>query len=192
MASTSSCCSDAPRLNRIPCQKKQVFQQYMPRPLELFSGTGSIGRAFDSLGWGVAAFDNDPRARATHHCDINDFDWRCVGKVDVVWASPPCTNHSRAHSRGGARDLETSDSLVRKTLEIAEALGGPPCCIENPHSGQLKNRDLLSHLDMRVLDYCKYPPPHSVVLRGPSSRSGSCSESRQSYATRSLISATQP
>ena len=110
-----------PRLDRFPSNTGDPKRH--ARLLELLSGTGSIGRAFDSPRWDVVSVDNDPRAHATRHCDINGFDWRCVGKVHVIWASPPCTNYSRARPRGGARDLETSDSLVRKTLEIAEALG---------------------------------------------------------------------
>ena len=34
----------------------------MPRLLELFSGTGSVGRAFAELGWKVVSLDLDPKA----------------------------------------------------------------------------------------------------------------------------------
>ena len=132
----------------------------MPRLLELFSGTGSIGRAFAAQGWEVVSVDLDPRANATYCCDIAQWDCSCVGEVDAQWASPPCTHYSRARSRGCSRDLETSDGLVQKTLEIAAALGDPPTFIENPFSGDLKNRGLLSHLNMRVVDYCKYSMPY--------------------------------
>ena len=132
----------------------------MPRLLELFSGTGSIGRAFTARGWEVISVDLDRRSNPTYCCDVAEWDWRRVGEVDAIWASPPCTHYSRARSRGGGRDLETSDGLVLKTLEIATALGNPALYVENPHSGQLKNRDLLSHLDMQVVDYCKYGFPY--------------------------------
>ena len=113
----------------------------MPRRLlELYSGTGSVGRAFAALGWDVVSVDLDPRANATHCCDIAEWDCTCVGEVDVIWASPPCTMYAVARTRGASGDLETSDNLVRKTLEIAAALGDPPTFIENPHSGQLKTR----------------------------------------------------
>lgn len=128
----------------------------MPRLLELFSGTGSIGRAFEALGWDVISVDNDPRSNATFCCDVLEWDYTCLDDVDVIWASPPCTMYSIARSRGGIRDLESSDDLVRKTLEIAAGLGNPPLFIENPYTGQLKNRGLLGHLTMRLVDYCRY------------------------------------
>ena len=56
-------------------------------------------------------------------------------------------------------DLETSDGLVRKTLEIAAALGKPPLFLENPHSGQLKSRSIIE-LPMQVVDYCRYGFPY--------------------------------
>ena len=131
----------------------------MPCLLELFSGTGSVGRAFAALGWEVVPVDLDPRANATYCCDVVQWNWRCVGEVDVIWASPPCTMYSVARTRGASGDLETSDNLVRKTLEIAPALGNPPLFLENPHSGQLKNRGIVE-LPMQVVDYCRYGFPY--------------------------------
>ena len=131
----------------------------MPRLLELFSGTGSVGRAFATLGWDVVSVDLDPRADATFCCDIAAWDCTCVGAVDVIRASPPCTAFSIARTRGASGDLESSDSLVRKTLEIAAALGDPPLFLENPYTGQLKNRGIIE-LPMRVVDYCVYGFPY--------------------------------
>ena len=44
------------------------------------------------------------------------WDYRGLGPFDFVWASPPCTQYSRARTTGGARDLEGTDALVAKTL----------------------------------------------------------------------------
>lgn len=132
-----------------------------PRPilLELFSGTGSIGRAFEARGWEVISVDINPRANATFCCDVLEWDYTCIEHVDCVWASPPCTMYSKARTSGGG-DLESSDGLVRKTREIAAALGNPPLFIENPFTGKLKNRGLLLDLEMRVTDYCTYGMPY--------------------------------
>ncbi len=137
----------------------------MPVLLELFSGTGSIGRAFRDIGWDVVSVDNDPRANATFCCDVNRWvipeDLLEEG-VSAIWASPPCTMYSNARSRGThPRDLEGADELVRKTLEIAAALGNhTPLFIENPFTGRLKMRGLLDHLNLRVVDYCSYGTPY--------------------------------
>ena len=42
------------------------------RLLELFSGTGSIGRAFEALGWEVTSLDLE--GEPTIRCDILDWD----------------------------------------------------------------------------------------------------------------------
>ena len=136
----------------------------MPVLLELFSGTGSIGRAFRELGWQVISVDNDPKCDATIREDIAKFSARehNIDHVDCIWSSPPCTNYSNARTRAvaTAQDLESSDELVRKTLEIARDLGDPPLFVENPHSGKLRQRGLLDHMHMNVLDYCKYGTPY--------------------------------
>ena len=133
------------------------------RLLELFSGTGSIGRSFRARGWDVTAIDNDPTADATICCDIASWNVDSLqgNRIDAIWASPPCTNYSRLRGSSTEEDRMSSDELVKKTLEIAEALGGNlPIFIENPYTGKLKERGLLDHLSMQVVDYCTYGMPY--------------------------------
>ena len=63
--------------------------------LELFSGTGSVGKVCETLGWDVVSVDLE--LPATHECDIMDFDYKQYPKdyFSIVWASPPCTNYSK-------------------------------------------------------------------------------------------------
>ena len=70
----------------------------MPRLLELFSGTGSIGRAFEAEGWEVVSVDLDPKFRPTVCCDVMQLDERSLGSFDMVWQ---CARSTRAPSAGG-------------------------------------------------------------------------------------------
>ena len=84
--------------------------------LELFSGTGSIGRAFVKLGWTVVSLDKDPKFNPTICVDILEWDYKLFDRNNFyfVWASPVCTEYSKAKTVG-TRDLEGADKLVKKT-----------------------------------------------------------------------------
>jgi len=67
----------------------------MIKVLELFSGTKSVGKVCDQLGWKSVSVDLI--LPADHQIDIMDFDYKQYPKdyFDIVWASPPCTNYSK-------------------------------------------------------------------------------------------------
>ena len=67
--------------------------------LDLFTGTGSVARAAEELGYSVTSLDIDPKFRPTHVADINSFDYKShfkPGDFDIIWASPPCQYFSQA------------------------------------------------------------------------------------------------
>ena len=123
------------------------------RLLELFSGTGSVGRAFRARGWEVVSLDSDPKASPTICADI--LAWQPEGSFDMVWASPVCAEYSRALTRR-PRDLEAGDRLVRRTLEIIAQLQPRWWAIENPQTGLLKTRPFMQHLPFCDVCYCTY------------------------------------
>ena len=133
-----------------------------PVLLELFSGTGSVGKAFRALGWEVFSVDNDAAAKPTLLANVLDLQLDSLPpRVNCIWASPPCTHYSRARTKAKTpRDLEGSDALVRKVLDIIDHYGAPDWFIENPESGLLKTREVVAGLPMRVVDYCKYGKPY--------------------------------
>ena len=91
------------------------------RLLELFAGTGSIGKAFRELGWDVVSLDIDPNSGADIVSDILAWNYRSFekGHFDAVWASPVCAHYSRARTTAKTpRGLEGAEALARRTLEI--------------------------------------------------------------------------
>lgn len=66
------------------------------RMLDLFSGLGGASAAMLARGWDVVTVDVEPAFNCTVTADLSS--WSYTGPaVDLVWASPPCTEFSRDH-----------------------------------------------------------------------------------------------
>jgi hypothetical protein len=142
----------------------------MPRALELFSGTGSIGRALEAAGFEVVSLDINPKAHPTICADILTWDHTVFppDHFDFVWGSPVCTHYSRARTTGGPRNLEWADSLVKKTLEVMlyfEAGGCKFFAFENPQTGMLKDREMVRGIPFCDVCYCKYGMDYRKATR---------------------------
>lgn len=140
------------------------------RVLELFSGTKSIGKVCDKLGWSSVSVDL--LLEADHKCDIMDFDYKQYPKdyFDIVWGSPPCVNYSRLNDcnlgrmvRGEIytkeirdKEMNEADKLVSKTLEIFEYFDCEYWFMENPQTGKLKNREIMKDIPFYDVSYCMY------------------------------------
>ena len=143
----------------------------MIKVLELFSGTGSVGKCCNQLGWDVVSVDMI--LPADHKCDIMDFDYKQYPKdyFDIVWASPPCTYYSNLQNcwigrkkKDGilvTRELieeqrKESDKLIKKTFEIIDYFQPHWWFMENPATGQLKYRDIVKNIPYYDVSYCMY------------------------------------
>ena len=136
------------------------------RLLELFAGTGSVGKVAKSLGWDVTSLDLDFRTKPDIVADILHWNFTnyAPGLFDVIWASPPCTEYSVAKTVG-TRDLDKADQIVKHTLDIIEYLRPKYFIIENPQTGMLKDRPFMQSLPFRDIDYCKYGMPYRKRTR---------------------------
>ena len=127
------------------------------RLLELFSGTKSVSSACNTSFDEVVSVDILPKFNPTHCTDILKWNYKQYppGYFDVIWASPPCTHYSKAKTRG-VRDIEGSNGIVAKTLEIIEYFNPSRWFIENPETGKLKEQEVMAGLPFYDVDYCQY------------------------------------
>ena len=144
----------------------------MVKVLELFSGTGSVGKCCKELGWAVVSVDMI--LPADHQCDIMNFDYKQYDKdeFDIVWSSPPCLSYSQLKKCWYGRKLkdgtiytkeqhmkeqDEGDKLVLKSFEIIDYFNPHYWFVENPETGRLKERDIMK--DKKIfydVDYCMY------------------------------------
>jgi site-specific DNA-cytosine methylase len=132
--------------------------------LDLFSGTGSIRKVAIEMGWDVVSLDRDMEADIK--CDIVDWVYNVFpeGMFDVIWASPPCTEYSRAKTTA-PRNIEGANAIVTRTLEIIAYFKPKYFIIENPQTGLLKDQRFMSGIGFRDVDYCKYGMPYRKRTR---------------------------
>lgn len=125
------------------------------RLLELFSGSGSVGKVAKKLGYEVTSVDI--LFPATYRCDILEWNYKKYppGYFDVIWASPPCTEFSYAKTVG-ERDIDGALKLVKRALKIINYFKPDFYAIENP-VGHLRHMNIMKkRKDRKTISYCKY------------------------------------
>lgn len=140
------------------------------RVLELFSGTGSVGKVCKEKDWEVISLD---LKNADINCNILDWDYTVYppGHFDIIWASPPCDTFSTLRRSWIGRKLKVfGDNIVtaemldndmeenglpilNRTIEIIDYFNPKFYFIENPKTGKMKNYIKLPFYDV---DYCRY------------------------------------
>lgn len=140
--------------------------------LELFSGTRSIGKAFEARGHEVFSIDFDRRFLANAHCDIETLTTEQViewfGKPDVIWASPDCATFSMAAISHHREKDPATGTLLPKTeyaakcdrtdahvMELIRDLAPRYWFIENPRGG-MRKMPWMQDLPRYTVTYCQY------------------------------------
>lgn len=128
--------------------------------LELFAGTGSVGRVAKRKGYKVISLDFDPKTKVDIHIDILHWDYKSVDFIpDFIWASPPCNTYSIVNyfRMPNDRDKDTAEpyseraktgtKILYKTLEIIKYFStknkNMKFCIENPVGMMRKDKKML-------------------------------------------------
>lgn len=140
------------------------------RVLELFSGTGSVGKICKELGYEVVSLD---LKGADINCNILEWDHTIypVGHFDIIWASPPCDTFSILRKTWIGRKLKCHNGqvctlellqkdineigipILRKAEAIIDYFKPNLWFIENPQTGRMKDYITRPYYDV---DYCKY------------------------------------
>ena len=138
--------------------------------LELFKGTGSVGKVARKMGFNVVSVDFDEKFKPDILTDILDWDYKSYTHIpDFIWASPPCNTYSTLAYPFKERDVKTTKPLsdraklgtriLHKTLEIIEYFSkknpNMGVCIENPR-GMMRNDPKIKKLILNTTHYCNY------------------------------------
>jgi len=149
--------------------------------LELFSGTGSVGKNVKKRGHKVLSVDSDEKTNADIITDILKWDYKKLNiKPDFIWASPPCgtftnmalTMNKNSKAPPRVRHAETmraikpagvlGDKILRKTIEIINYYRkiNPRLkfVMENPHGSMWRSplMNALKPYETQKTLYCLY------------------------------------
>ena len=130
--------------------------------LILCSGTGSLDRAFAEEGWNVTSVDIDPKSCATYTADICEWQPPVGETWDCIWASPPCTEFSRALTTRPRR-LEEGLRIALRCLDLVIQLRPTVWFIEKPGTGLLPKQRHFETLPCDYVTYCKYGYPYKKL-----------------------------
>ena len=137
--------------------------------LELFKGTGSVGKVFKKE-FNIISVDLDPIYNPTIQTDILNWDYKKINMIpDFIWASPPCNTFSPLAYPLKERDTQTAEprseraktgtKILYKTLEIIHYFKklNPNLLfvIENPEGMMRKDKKIKQLLLNNTL-YCLY------------------------------------
>ncbi len=99
--------------------------------LDLFCGIGGASAAMRARGWRVVSVDLEERFEPTLVADATQFSWIRYPRLDLLWASPPCTEFSRESMPWCKTGIAPSLDLVEHTLRIIRECEPRYWAIEN-------------------------------------------------------------
>lgn len=141
--------------------------------LELFAGTRSVSRAFETRGHETFSVEwSKDFEHIDLYADISQLTaediLKSFGRPDVIWASPDCTTYSvMAISKHRRKNHETGslepvteyakfcDATNKHVLELIRELSPRFYFIENPMGG-LRKMDFMQGIPRYTVTYCQY------------------------------------
>lgn len=143
--------------------------------LELFKGSGSVGKVARRMGYDVVSLDLDPIYTPDIETDILKWDYKKFSRENnyipnFIWASPPCNTFSPLAYPLRERDPKTAKpfserakigtKILYKTLEIIRYFEKKnpnlKYCIENPRGMMRFDPKMKKLPNMETTYYCYY------------------------------------
>lgn len=142
----------------------------MPRILELFKGTGSVGKYFNLNypNYEIISLDILKKYNPTIVSDILTWDYKIYepGHFDIIWASPECKIFSMLQQTHIGKKWKTREDLETarrenwcfplKVLEIIEYFKPKVYFIENPYHSAMKDIPEMKLIKSFRFDYCAF------------------------------------
>jgi site-specific DNA-cytosine methylase len=147
----------------------------MPKLLELFKGTGSVGKEAKKLGYSVVSLDNLEKYKPDILTDILKWDYKKWSEdnnyiPDYIWASPPCNTYSPLvyplkercpkTAKPYSERAKTGTKILYKTLEIINYFKSKNpkllYVIENPRGMMRKDSRMKKLPYLSTTYYCYY------------------------------------
>lgn len=142
--------------------------------LEIFKGTGSVGKVAVKMGFKVISIDFDPIFTPVIETDILLWDYKKFYKdtkyvPDFIWASPPCNTFSSLvyplegrnpkNAKPISERAKIGTAILYRTLEIIAFFNKKNkhmgFCIENPR-GMMRRDPKMKKIHMETTYYCLY------------------------------------
>ena len=100
------------------------------RMIDICSGLGGASQAMKNRGWEVIKIDSDYRFQPDLCIDVRKF-YGFDFKVDLIWASPPCTEFAREWMPWSKTGKAPDMSIVKACLKIIKNMQPRYWVIEN-------------------------------------------------------------
>jgi len=140
------------------------------RVLELFKGTGSVGKVIleNYPEAEIVSLDILPKYKPTICCDILHWDYKQnpVGHFDLIWGSPECKIYSGLqYTHIGRKWIDRAElemarvehsKYVERVLEIIDYFKPRRWYIENPYYSAMKDLECMKDRPYYRFDYCRF------------------------------------
>ena len=140
------------------------------KTVELFSGTKSFSKVMAKHGHSTLTIDNEEKLEPDFCWDVFDINNKILSqRIDIFWASPPCTTFSVASISHYWKDGKPKNekalhgiAMLEKTIEIIKKNNPRYWFIENPRGMMRKVIDELfekhgiKNYQRNTVSYCQY------------------------------------